>query len=280
VTQTFWLYLRSVGLALGAAIVVALLGWLGDYIDVGPGRVPIWDPDGRGYWITGIVVVGLVAVIYQRFDRSLDLSGVMGARGYAVDLDSDFPTRWVLPAGVMLSAVLFLGVYRGTTAISVGALIAFIGLLAGTTTRHLMIDEANRYREQARLVYTLVVHSVAFLALAMIYVHKVRSAFSATAVLIVAFLMLIALTEGEEGLIQRRLVYALVGGIALGQVTWGLNYWPATGWIGGAVLLICFYFVGGLLLTHLRQGVQARDIAEYGTVGTAAFAILVYSLFA
>jgi cytochrome d ubiquinol oxidase subunit I len=72
--------------------------------------------------------------------------------------------------------------------------------------------------------------------MAKIYIHKVRSVFSATAVLLMGVLLLLALTEGEDRLLQRRLVYALVGGLMLGQVTWCLNYWQATGWTGVARL--------------------------------------------
>jgi lysylphosphatidylglycerol synthetase-like protein (DUF2156 family) len=276
-TQYRWLYLRLVALALGSATVVAVLGWLGDRLNVGPGTVPIWDPDGRAYWMTGLAIVMVVAAVYQRFDRDLDLTE---GRRPASGSGGEIPVRWILPATTVLSIVLFLGVYRGMTAISAGALLVFSGLLAGTASRHLMLQPDEQMRERARLVYTLVVHGVTFMAMAMIYINKVRSLFSATAVMIVAILLFIALTEGEDELFNRRLAYALVGGVMLGQVTWGLNYWQAAGWTGGAVLLIFFYLFGGLVLTHLRRGVNVRDVAEYGGVSIVAFGIVVYSLFA
>jgi hypothetical protein len=275
--QYRWLYLRSVAFALGVSIVVGALGWLGDRINVGPGTVPIWDPDGRAYWLTGFAVVVLSAAIFQRFDRDYGSDSLDTISNGTRESGGEFPARWILPAMTVLSVVLFLGVYRGLTAISAGALLVFCGLLAGTVSRHMMLDRDQQIQERARLVYTLVVHGVTFLAMAMIYINKVRSLFSATAVLLVATLLLLALSEGEHELFNRRLAYAIVGGLMLGQVTWGLNYWQAAGWTGGAVLLIFFYFFGGLILTHLRQGVNVRDVAEYGSVSVVAFAIVVYS---
>lgn len=278
-TANLWLYMRSILVALIAAIGVAVLGWFGDELNVGPGLVPIWDPDGRGYWLAGVALILVVGTIYQWVDR--DLQATPGVDAEEREPNGRGPAlRWVLPSMTVLSTVLLLGVYRGTTAIAAGALIAFGGLLAGTVARHLMVDPGEGARERARLVYTLVVHGVAFLILAMIYINKVRSLFSASAVLVVSVLLLIALTEGEDELFNRRLVYALVGGIMLGEVTWGLNYWQAAGWTGGAVLLIFFYLYGGLILTHLRRSVDFRDVAEYGSVALIAFAIVVYSLFA
>ncbi len=278
--QQGWTYFRIVALALVCAGLVAGIGWLGDELNVGPGHVPIWDPDGRGFWIAGFVLVLIVAAAYHRLDgvpqteSRGDQSFIDGK--YAAEL----PIRWILPAGTVLSAVLLLGVYRGLTAISIAVVITLVGLLTGTVSRYLMISGQDAVRERARVVYTLVVHGVAFLSLSMIYIHKVRSLFSATAVLIVGVLLLLALTDGEDELFNRRLVYALVGGIMLGQVTWGLNYWQAAGWTGGAVLLVFFYLFGGLILTHLRRSVQPRDVLEYGSVSAVAFGIVVYSLFA
>jgi hypothetical protein len=92
-------------------------------------------------------------------------------------------------------------------------------------------------------------------------------------------LLLLQLTEGEDTIFGRRLVYALIGGLLLGQVTWVLNYWKATGWTGGAALLVFFYFAGGLILSELREGVRVREIVEYGAIGALAFGIVVFSLF-
>jgi hypothetical protein len=277
--QYRWLYLRTLGLALVFTGCVAGLGWLGDELNVGPGLVPIWDPDGRVYWLAGFGTVLVVAVVYRWLDQTPVKRGRGSRTYYPLAHADEYATNWILPALVVLSTVLLLGVYRGLTPLVAAALLTFLGLLIGPICRHIMTVDGERGRETARVLFTLIVHGVAFLALAMIYIHKVRSMFSATAVLIVGVLLLLALSEGEAEFFSRRLVYALVGGIMLGQVTWALNYWQATGWTGGAVLLVCFYFLGGIILTQLRRGVEPRDVVEYSAVSAVALAIVVYSLF-
>ena len=68
------------------------------------------------------------------------------------------------------------------------------------------------------------------------------------------------------------------GGVILGEVTWALNYWPLTGWTGGALLLIAFYLVAGLILAQVGEGLRRRDLLEYGAVAALAFAIVALSL--
>jgi hypothetical protein len=278
VTAISSMYLRSFALALVFALLVAGVGWLGDELNVGPGLVPIWDPDGRGYWIAALVLVIVSALNYYLLDRP-PMDAATEHQPAPRPNAGEFETNWILPALVVLTGVMLLGVYRGTTAMIIAAVVTFIGLVLGPISRHLMMIGEETVRERARLIFTLLVHAIALLTLAMIYIHKLRSLFSATAVLIIGLLLFMALTEGEDDLFIRRLVYALVGGVMLGQVTWGLNYWQATGWTGGAVLLICFYLFGGLMLTHLRRGVWPRDVIEYGAVSFIALGIVVYSLF-
>jgi len=64
----------------------------------------------------------------------------------------------------------------------------------------------------------------------------------------------------------------------LGEITWALNYWPLTGWTGGAILLIAFYLIAGLILAQVRAGLRRRDILEYGSIAAVAFAIVALSL--
>ena len=113
-----------------------------------------------------------------------------------------------------------------------------------------------------------------FILLAMIFINKLRSVFSASAVAFICFLLLLQMTDGEDAPLSRRLVYAIAGGLIVGQVTWVINYWSATGWTGGAFLLAVFYLIGGLSAAQLRGGVQAFDIVEFGGVALIAIAIV------
>ncbi|MBX6342652.1 MAG: hypothetical protein IRY97_09360, partial [Thermomicrobiaceae bacterium] len=193
---------------------------------------------------------------------------------------SELPTAWIFPACLTFGLVALLEMYHSPVAVGAVALLAFGGIAAGMVLHHHLFDPSEPARQRARALYTILVHGVAFLALSMVYVNKVRSLFSATAVLVIGLLLLLQLTDGEDVLFARRLVYALVGGLMLGQVTWVLNYWEAVGWTGGAALLVVFYFAAGLIATQLHRGVGARDVLEYGGIAALALAIVVYSILA
>ncbi|MCS7051425.1 MAG: hypothetical protein NZL87_07410, partial [Thermomicrobium sp.] len=91
----------------------------------------------------------------------------------------------------------------------------------------------------------------------------------------IAFLQL---TEGEDIQLDRRILYAMTGGLVLAEATWVLNYWPATGWIGGAALLAVFHFLAGLLLARSERTLSWRTALEYGSTTALALAVIVWGM--
>ena len=199
------------------------------------------------------------------------------ARGVRYDPVPDVPLAWILPFTTFTGAVLLLSVYHTFTAIVAIALGSFLALVAGMGARHHLYDADEQARSYARIVHTLVVHGVALVTLSMIYINKLRSLYSGTAVLLLGGLLLLQLSEAEDIPLDRRVLYAVVGGLVLGEVTWALNYWRATGWLGGAVLLVFFYLLAGVILIQMQRGATIRDVAEYGAVAALAFGVLVWA---
>ena len=81
----------------------------------------------------------------------------------------------------------------------------------------------------------------------------------------------------ERGVISRptRVLYAIVGGLIMAEMTVVLNWWPTHGWTGGAVLLVCFYLISGIMVARAQRSVlTGRDFIEYGLVGGAALFLL------
>lgn len=261
------------------AVLLVPLGFWARHLHVGPGVVPVWDAQGRSFWLGGLALAALCGILFQRFDHEAEYAlETASARHIRYEAVSEFATSWIFPALTTFSLVMLLGVYHSViTIISVGIL-AFVVLVAGAVLRHHLYDADDQTRVRARTVYNILMHSLAFLTLSMVYINKARSLFSATTVLLLAVLLFVQLTEGEDALFARRLVYALAGGVMLGEITWALNYWKATGWTGGAALLVFFYLAAGLISTQLRRGVVQRDLVEYGGVALCAFAIVVYSV--
>jgi hypothetical protein len=184
----------------------------------------------------------------------------------------------LLPAVAVFGGVLLISIYHNALLILIAPLLAGPALGAALIARYHLEDESGQARRVARTAHVLLTHGVAFLVLATIYINKVRSLLSATAVAVVVCLLLVQIADGERFPAERRLIYGLVGGMILGEITWALNYWPLTGWTGGAVLLIAFYLVAGLILAQVREGLRRRDILEYGAIAALAFGIVAWSL--
>jgi hypothetical protein len=273
-------YVRSILGSLVAVVGLVPLGLWARHLDIGPGTVPLFDASGRSYWLAGMLFTVFLGVLFQALDRvAMYAISTAVDRGVRYEPISELPTGWILPLVTTITAVMLLAIYHSQGAIACIALGTFFATAAGSIARWHLFDADANNRGRARGFYTILIHVIAFFSLSMVYINKVRSLFSATAVLLVAVVLLVQLTEGEDALFARRLVYGLVGGVMLGQVTWVLNYWEATGWTGGAALLVFFYLCAGLIMSQIREGVNLRDVLEFGSVSVLAFAIVMYSLF-
>ncbi|MDP2726007.1 MAG: hypothetical protein Q8P59_00545, partial [Dehalococcoidia bacterium] len=88
---------------------------------------------------------------------------------------------------------------------------------------------------------------------------------------------LLALYTLGPQLTRRSWLAAIVSGLMMGEVTWGLNYWPLGGLMGGLFLLLVFYGLTGTLHSYLQGHLDRGVLIEFGTVIMAGFALLVLS---
>jgi hypothetical protein len=72
----------------------------------------------------------------------------------------------------------------------------------------------------------------------------------------------------------KTLLYAAAVSLAVGEITWALNYWPLNGLLGGAFLLAAFYLLVGVLSHHLQNRLTRRLVAEYGAVASVGAALV------
>ncbi|MDQ2783721.1 MAG: hypothetical protein M3Y58_01825 [Chloroflexota bacterium] len=219
-------------------------------------------PNGWKFWLPGLllaVVVGAIVALLAQRDARPDLPGV---------------TASIFPAIALVSGLLIIAVYHDRRWWFAAPVVVWLAILIGAIARTLLTAPEGFTRDVARTSLTVVTYVVGFIALAMIYINKYRSAFSASAVAVIAFFLLLQMTDGEHAALSRRVVYAVVGALIVGQATWVINYWSATGWTGGAFLLAVFYLIAGLSGAQLRDRVQMFDIIEFGGVALAAIAIV------
>ena len=218
--------------------------------------------NGWKFWLLGVllaVVVGVIAALVAHRDTRPDLPDVTAA---------------IFPSVALVTGLLVIAVYHDRRWWFVAPLVVWLALLIGTIARALLTAPEGFTRDVARTSLTVVTYVIGFIALAMIYINKYRSIFSASAVTVIAFLLLLQMTDGEQAALLRRVVYAVVGALIVGQVTWVINYWSATGWTGGAFLLAVFYLIAGMSGAQLRDRVQVFDVVEFGGVALIAIAIV------
>jgi hypothetical protein len=246
-----------------SAVLLFLLGYVARHMAAsGTLSFTIRSGGGWKYWLPGILLacaVGAVCALLASDAERPDLPRVTAA---------------IFPAVAIMTGVLVIAVYHDRRWLLVAPVVVWLAILIGTIARTLLAEPDGFGHDVARTSLTVVTYVIAFIALAMIYINKYRSVFSASAVAIACFLLLLQMTDGEHASLVRRIVYAVVGALVVGQVTWVINYWSATGWTGGAFLLAVFYLVAGLSAAQLRDRIQAFDIVEFGGVALVAIAIV------
>ena len=265
---------QVLGAAYGRAVVLSLLATAGlaglaAYASqqvVTTGTILLFAREQWLFWLAGVLLAVATGVLVTRFAARHQSAG------------ASLPTMPLLPAATAFSGVLLVSIYHDQTVLIAAPALIGLALLLELIARYHLDDPLGRVRRLARTAHVLLTHAVAFLALAAIYLNKVRSLLSATTVALLACLLLLQIADGERFPAERRLIYALAGGVILGEITWALNYWPLTGWTGGALLLIAFYLLAGLILAQVREGLRRRDLLEYGLSSAIMFALVVIKM--
>jgi len=204
------------------------------------------------------LVVGFAAELHGRLHPGF---GVVGHRlGF---------TLWVLPdllaVAVGLALVFFQGgdplIVRGLPL--VGAILCGLALL----TQDREISEPDESGGWARLLLSLLTYVAAFVLFTLIYQTKERSLVTATSTAAVAALLSLVLLRGTPSPRRRAVLYSGLIGLATAEVTWALNYWVVLAFVGGAVLLLLFYVLVGLVDGILTGELSRRLVIEYSGVG-------------
>lgn len=169
------------------------------------------------------------------------------------------PALWIVPVLLTLTAFLFLRLLRGLPERAIGLGVTAVFLVAAFVSQHYLYAEHPPVRARARLASDILVYLTAYFLYGAIYTLKLRSLFSATSIVVLTFFLALALLHRTAPRGQTRL-YAAVVGLAVGQITWPLNYWAIGGMIGGSLLLVFFYVLISLVRYHL-QGRLTRQVA-------------------
>jgi hypothetical protein len=253
-----------------AAIILMLAIFAGG--DPRPGELPLNQTTGPLFWLVGALAVVGSGAAAQYAERTAARAGSAMARPPSV---AALPTAWIVPATATAAAVLLVATYHNVWMMAAGPLIAFLGNAGALLARDLLDDASESGQRTAAAVHSLVIMVVAFLALSAVYLNKMETPISSLLVAIVGGLLTLEMLERGDAPREKRLLYAGLAGVALGQANAALNWWQTYGWPGGAVLFVCFYLASGVLLARTqRTAVRGRDLIEFGAVSLAAFVIL------
>jgi hypothetical protein len=185
-------------------------------------------------------------------------------------------TLWIFPALIVAGSFLVLRLPFFNSTVAIGLGVAAATLLFGAVVvcqLHSLSTEDQHY-PLARFVLTLLVYLSAFGIYSAIYAPRIRSAYSATAVFLVTMLLCLELFRGQSVDGRRAATYSVVLGLAVGEVTWALNYWLVSPLAGGLLMLVVLYAGAGIAQTHMSGELSGRTLLEFSGVAAAAILLV------
>lgn len=201
------------------------------------------------------------------------------------------PLDALLPSLLVAGFAIFLQIFGGSWfQIAILVLAAASLLLVFWAQAHGM-GTHDRYFGFAQTALNVCAHITAFLLFSAIYGLKVRALVSATAVGLVAALLVYEMLQRDaawhramalpvEGRRSTLLLLSAVAGVLCAELTWGLNYWAAlTTLVGGACLLLAFYVTYGLISSYVDHRLTRGTFLEYGGVGLLGLVVVFASAF-
>ncbi|MFN8634986.1 MAG: hypothetical protein U0893_14100 [Chloroflexota bacterium] len=227
--------------------------------------------DLLGFWLGSFVVMVVGALI--------GAAGELHARlhpAFARVAERTAYTLWILPGLLVWTAGLALVLWRPDDLILgrglplIGALL--VGLAVFTQDRELAVaEDAGESIVLPKQLLSFLTYLAAFGLFTLVYQIKERSLISATTTALVAALLSLVLLRGSGAPLSRTFLYGVLIGLSMGEVTWALNYWVVRELVGGAVLLLIYYVMVGLIEIVLRGELSRKLLFEYFGVGIVGF---------
>jgi hypothetical protein len=184
-------------------------------------------------------------------------------------------TFWALPGLSVVAATLLLPLAPNRLYWLGGLALAASLLLLIAIAQYHTVDPTDPGYGLARLALNLFVYPVALGLFAIIYGSKARSLLSATTMAAVGGLLALEMLRGVHHNLRLVGLYALITGLALGEITWALNYWTAGRLTGGLLLLLIFHLVIGLSREGLLRRLSRRALVEFSLVAVVGLGLII-----
>jgi hypothetical protein len=187
------------------------------------------------------------------------------------------PGFWILPALSVITTFTFFRLFSSglqmlafvLALISTGVL-----LLASLIAQHYSMDRQPEIRQVALMVLQGLALLMAFGLFSAIYYAHLRTLYSAVFVGSTGALLAYAQLQWTQTKANLGLLSLMVGFI-LAQALWALNYWSAPFLLGGALLLVIFYVVTGMLQNSLTENASTRTYWEYAIIGSVLMVAII-----
>ena len=134
-----------------------------------------------------------------------------------------------------------------------------------------------REYQAARFVATAATYVAGFTLLSLTYVFELDLLPAMFAAGLIAMLLAVELLHhGEVGPFET-VIYAFVTGVVVAEVRWLLYFIEIDGYLAGLLLLLAFFFVTGMLYSHLTRKLNLAVAAEYLVIAVAGVAAVAFA---
>ena len=180
-----------------------------------------------------------------------------------------------LPALYVLTVPVFIEhAVRGYWIVPAG-LMAGIGFGAVATGMLSAVREHDRARDVGRFVTTAAAYFVVFALLSLTYTFELDLRSATLAVGLGSMLLAVeVLRDGDVDPLDT-LVYAAITGVIVAELRWTLHFLPLAGHLAALTLLLAFYFVTGLVHSHLTRHLDRVVAAEHAAIVAAGLLVVI-----
>ncbi|MCL5950369.1 MAG: hypothetical protein M1132_01370 [Chloroflexi bacterium] len=219
-----------------------------------------------GTWFLALLLAGLTAAGVDSIART-------HPRVHLGEVQYIF-ILWILPSMIVVAATLVLALSEVRVYGLIGVVVAGALLVLVVLGEYITIDLNDRWYSTARLGINLAVYLAALVLFATIYSWKVRSLYSAPAIGIAAGLLALELFRGSEADLGRTWLFAAAVALSIAEFVWALNYWNATAFTGGGLLLVFFYALTGVTQQYLWGRLSKFVFVEFSLITLGAITLL------
>lgn len=206
---------------------------------------------------------------------AISMEGVLrAARGRVFALGVDPLPFLFLPTLFALAVPVFIEYNLRGYWVVPGALLGALLLGAVVVAETASVREFDPAHEAARATASAAAYFVAFALFSLTYTFQVALLPAAVAAGMVATLLAIELLrEGEVDPLETLGLALLTGGM-IAELRWLLHYLPVGGHLAALALLLGFYFVSGVLHSHVIRRLTGLVAAQYAVITGIGVAVV------